>query len=256
MKHGDFSDLAENYSKYRPGYSKAVVEIACSAVAQAFSEAEEILTVDVGAGTGIFSRMLAQHNMKVLAVEPNDEMRSFGEQDCKGSISFFAGSAEATGFAEGSFHLVSMASSFHWPDFDSAVNEFKRILMPGGYFLCIWNTRAIEKDPFTIDVEAHLKKLVPELKRRSSGRSEFCDNLHERLMNCGVFEDVVYLEGYHTEEQSIEHYIGLWESVNDVRVQAGVDRFEEFLQYIKDSSKGMPHVNAHYQTRAWLAKAK
>ncbi|WP_415718301.1 class I SAM-dependent methyltransferase [Maridesulfovibrio sp.] len=256
MKHGDFSDLAENYSKYRPGYSNFVVEAACSVVIQAFADADVVLAADVGAGTGIFSRMLLKNNLKVSAVEPNDEMRSFGEQDCKGDIPFVAGTAEATGLADSSVHFVSMASSFHWPDFGLAVNEFKRILVPGGYFLSIWNTRAIEKDPFTVDVEDYLKKLVPELKRRSSGRSEFCDSLHDRLMDCGVFEDVVYLEGFHTEEQSIDRYLGLWESVNDVRVQAGAERFGSFLQYIKDASRGMSHVNAHYQTRAWLAKAK
>ncbi len=256
MKHGDFSDLAENYSKYRPGYSNFVVEVVCSTVAQAFSAAKTIMAADVGAGTGIFSRILADKKLKVSAVEPNEEMRRYGEQDSKGDISFSSGSAEQTGLEDNFFHLVSMASSFHWPDFDLAVNEFKRILVPGGYFLSIWNTRAVERDPFTKDVEDYLKKLVPEMKRHSSGRSKFCENLHSRLGKCGIFEDVVYLEGFHMEEQSLERYKGLWESVNDVQVQAGAERFQQFLQYIKDSSQGMTHVNAHYQTRAWLAKAK
>lgn len=255
MKHGDFSELAENYSKYRPTYSDFVVDTACSTAIQAFPEVDQLMAADIGAGTGIFSRMLANKKLKVHAVEPNDEMRAHGELDSIG-IHFTNGSAENTALESDSFHLVSMASSFHWPDFDSAVNEFKRILVPSGYFLSIWNTRAVERDPFTKGVESYLNTLVPEMKRCSSGRSEFCNNLHTRLAECGVFEDVVYLEGFHTEKQSLEHYIGLWKSVNDVRVQVGAEKFEQFLQHIKDSFQGMSYVTAHYQTRAWLAKAK
>jgi len=256
MKHGDFSELAENYSKYRPGYSDMVVDISCRAVKDFFHD-EKIKVVDAGAGTGIFSRMLENKGLDVTAVEPNDEMRKYGILDSeKMKIKFVAGSAEETGLAENSCNLVTMASSFHWPDFNKATNEFQRILKPGGYFLSIWNTRAVERDPLTLKIEKKLKKIVPELKRRSSGRSEFCDSLHEKLSSCDCFKDVVYLEGFHAEKQSRDKYMGLWKSVNDVRVQAGEERFQSFISYIEEITKNTPLINAHYQTRAWLAKYK
>ena len=30
LKHGDFASLAENYAKYRPGYSKTVLQVILS----------------------------------------------------------------------------------------------------------------------------------------------------------------------------------------------------------------------------------
>ncbi|WP_421901383.1 class I SAM-dependent methyltransferase [Maridesulfovibrio sp.] len=257
MKHGDFSGLAENYSKYRPGYSGMVVDLVCKAVSNSFPETEAIRAVDAGAGTGIFSRMLANKGIRVTAVEPNEDMRTHGIEDCKDTnISYVNGSAEETGLEANCCELVTMASSFHWPDFDRATTEFSRLLKSGGYFLALWNTRAVERDPFTKDVEEYLHKLLPNLKRKSSGRSEFCDNLHSRLSECGCFDDVVYLEGFHVEQQSQERYIGLWNSVNDIRVQAGEDRFNEFMTYIGKESSKIDHINAHYQTRAWLARCR
>ncbi|WP_027721178.1 class I SAM-dependent methyltransferase [Maridesulfovibrio zosterae] len=257
MKHGDFSGLAENYSKYRPGYSDMVVDLIGKTVSCSFPKVKAIKVVDVGAGTGIFSRMLAGKGLEVTAVEPNDDMRIHGIEDCKDTnISYINGSAEETGLENGCCALVTMASSFHWPDFNKAVAEFARLLRPGGYFLALWNTRAVERDPFTKDVEEYLHKLLPKLKRKSSGRSEFCDNLHSRLSGCDEFEDVVYLEGFHVEQQNQERYIGLWNSVNDIRVQAGEEQFKKFMDYIEKETNKIPYINAHYQTRAWLARRK
>ncbi len=107
-----------------------------------------------------------------------------------------------------------------------------------------------------VRIEAYLKELVPEMKRVSSGRSEFCNTLTGRLLEREEFSDVLYLEGRHTEKQSPERYIGLWESVNDVRVQAGEERFQKFIDYIKRNTADVPYINADYLTRAWIARRK
>ena len=165
-----------------------------------------------------------------------------------------AGSAESTGLAARTFHMASMASSFHWPDFDQAVKEFNRILLPGGVFMALWNTRRYESNPLLVEIEQFLHKLVPGMQRVSSGRSVFCDGLMDRLHGCGVFADVIYLEGRHTEMQTPEHYIGLWESVNDVRVQAGEERFAAFIEHIREVTRSLEHIEAEYTTRAWIAR--
>ena len=215
----------------------------------------ESICADVGAGTGICSRQLAERGLRVIAVEPNDAMREQGERaNGAPDITWRKGSAETTGLAAASVDMVVMASSFHWPDFDHAVREFHRILRPGGLFMALWNTRRFESNPLLVEIEDHLHALVPELRRVSSGRSEFCGTLTERLRECGAFEDVLYLEGRHTEEQSPERYIGLWESVNDVRVQAGEERFRRFIDYIRERTADVPVIEAEYLTRAWIAR--
>lgn len=120
--------------------------------------------------------------------------------------------------------------------------------------MALWNTRRYEVKPLLVEIEDYLHSLVPELKRVSSGRSEFCESLTDRLAQCGKFEDVLYLEGTHTEKQTPERYIGLWESVNDVRVQAGEERFAQFINYIKNKTANLAFIEAQYLTRAWIAR--
>ncbi len=72
VKHGDFNSLAEGYAKYRPRYSESVAKIIISLV-----EKDRIDFVNVGAGTGIWTRMIAD-NPKInstIAIDPSSEMR-------------------------------------------------------------------------------------------------------------------------------------------------------------------------------------
>jgi len=253
MKHGDFTALADNYAKYRPAYAPFVRDVFLG-VAKKRDGA--LRGADIGAGTGIWTRMLAERGVEMTAVEPNEAMRIEGmKQNGKLDIVWQAGSAEDTGLPSARYDLASMASSFHWPDFDKAVTEFRRILKPRGLFLALWNTRDYESNPLLVRIEEKLKELVPDMKRVSSGRSEFCENLRKRLLCCGAFEDVLYIEGHHVELQTPEHYIGLWNSVNDVRVQAGEKRFQKFIDYIRMQTSGIEHIEAEYKTRAWLARS-
>lgn len=251
MKHGDFTELAENYARYRPAYSPFVLE----AFLGLKNESNNLICVDVGAGTGIWSRQLAERGIKVIAVEPNDAMREAGKKQSQGTgIEWLSGSAESTGLPDGCADFVCMASSFHWPDFNKAVTEFSRILKPGGFFMALWNTRRFEVNPLLIEIEKYLHELIPNLKRVSSGRSAFCETLTEKLFYCGKFDDVLYLQGLHTEMQTPERYIGLWESVNDIRVQAGEQRFKQFLDFIRNKTKDMSEIEAQYLTRSWIAR--
>lgn len=253
MKHGDFTELARNYSIYRPGYSPFVLDTFLSLANNIAAYSNKC--ADIGAGTGIWSRQLASRNIDVTAVEPNDAMRKEGEnQNGALDIKWLKGSAEATCLPDNSVDMVCMASSFHWTDFNLAVREFDRILKPGGLFMALWNTRRYEVNPLLMEIETYLKTLVPEMKRVSSGRSEFCANLSDRLRACDQFEDVLYLEGQHAEAQTPERYIGLWESVNDVRVQAGPERFARFLDFIRKKTKNLQVIEALYLTRAWIAR--
>ena len=249
MKHGDFTALADSYARYRPGYAPFVLEAFLS-----LGERER-LCADVGAGTGIWSRQLAARGVRVIAVEPNDAMRDEGRK-LNGAlpIEWNKGCAEATNLPDASCDMVCMASAFHWPNFDAAITEFHRILKPGGLFMALWNTRRFESNPLLVEIEEYLHKLVPELKRVSSGRSEFCDSLTDLLRQREEFADVLYLEGRHTESQSPERYIGLWQSVNDVRVQAGEERFARFIAHIEEVTRETPVIEAEYLTRAWIAR--
>lgn len=251
IAHGDFTRLADSYARHRPGYSPFVLD---ALVGLCGRPPHEVRAVDVGAGTGIWSRLLAERGFAVTAVEPNDAMRGHGESAAGPAIAWKAGSAEDTRLPDACADLVCMASSFHWPDFGSAVAEFRRILRPGGLFAALWNTRIIKGSRLLEEIEAELYRLAPHIKRVSSGRSEFCAGLSERLRGHAAFEDVLYLEGVHVEQQPPERYLGLWESVNDVRAQAGEGAFGAFLEYVRRTTAKLPFIEAPYLTRMWVAR--
>jgi ubiquinone/menaquinone biosynthesis C-methylase UbiE len=253
LTHGDFTQLAETYSKYRSGYAPFVPAVVLGLLGRPADQSD---VVDVGAGTGIWTRMLAEAGFRrIITIEPNEEMCSNGIRDSAAyEISWRIGRAEQTGLDDASVDLVTMASSFQWADFDAATAEFCRILRPGGWFVALWNPRFVEANPLLAEIEAELTRLKPDLKRISSGRSGFVDALVDRLWSHPGFDDVIQLEGRHVVRQTAEHVLGAWRSVNDVQVQLGEEKFAKFLDYARDQLAGVDGVETTYLTRAWAAR--
>jgi SAM-dependent methyltransferase len=253
MKHGDFTGLADDYARFRPGYAP---QVATAILAYLGRDAASADAADIGAGTGIWTRMLASRGLRsVIAVEPNDDMREQGIETSRGTaILWRKGSAEATGLPDASADLVSMASSFHWADFDRACDEFRRILRPGGVFVALWNPRLIEVHPLLVEIEAQITRLKPDIQRVSSGRSGITERLTDMLSAKPHFADVLYVEGRHSLRQTPAQYMGAWRSVNDLQVQLGPDRFREFLDFIENRIAGLTAIETTYLTRAWAAR--
>jgi ubiquinone/menaquinone biosynthesis C-methylase UbiE len=254
-KLGDFTGLAENYSKYRPDYSEMVVSSLLGLIGK---NKKDVDFVDVGAGTGIWTRMVASHGVNsTTAVEPNDDMRNFGIKDSLSTdITWIEGSGENTGLPSNSADLLTMASSFHWVDFEKGTSEFSRVLRSGGLFCALWNPRLIEVNPLLVDIEDKLFEIAPHIKRVSSGRADFTDGLLDKLIACDKFEDALYIEGRHVKRQTPEEYIGVWWSVNDIRAQAGEEAFKQFMEFVEEKVKGLEFIETTYQTRAWVARNK
>jgi SAM-dependent methyltransferase len=145
-----FSDRAQDYARYRPGYPPAAVE----AILDGLGASAALTVADVGAGTGIFSRLLAQHGARVFAVEPNAAMR--GAAAAHPRVTWVDGRGEATGLDAGSCDLVTVAHAFHWFDADAALRELQRVLRAGGRLAILWNRRS-RSDPFTLGYRAALE---------------------------------------------------------------------------------------------------
>src|SRR5262245_32958797 len=138
---GRFSGLASAYAKHRPDYPADAIEWIARRAGLASGSP---LLVDVGCGTGISSRQFAQRGVRVLGVEPNDDMRRQAEQaGVSGVLRFQPGKAEQTGLPDASADCVLAAQAFHWFDAAEALAEFHRILRPGGWVALVWN----ERDP-------------------------------------------------------------------------------------------------------------
>ncbi len=139
---GRFTDRAADYVRYRPDYPSAAID----AVLRGMGEPERLTAADIGAGTGISARQLADRGTRVIAVEPNPAMRQAAMPHPR--VRWRDGTAEATGLRGGSVDLVLSAQAFHWFRQREAVKEFHRILRPGGRLALVWNTRD-ERDALT-----------------------------------------------------------------------------------------------------------
>lgn len=255
IKAGDFTGLAKDYSQYRPDYCPSVLNGLLGLLEKPVADLD---FVDVGAGTGIWARMVYAKGVKsATAVEPNDDMRANGVADSTDTtIRWLAGNAEQTGLHDASCDWLTMASSFHWADFDLAIREFHRVLCSGGRFTALWNPRLIEVNPLLVEIEAHLDTLRPNIKRVSSGRSGITETLTEQLWISPFFDDIVYLEGRHVVEMTPKRYMGAWRSVNDLRVQLGPEKFDAFLAFVEQRISGLKVIEATYLTRAWSARRR
>ncbi|MBE9193422.1 class I SAM-dependent methyltransferase [Gloeocapsopsis crepidinum LEGE 06123] len=137
-----FTDRASDYAKYRPSYPHEAIEV----ILQGLSS--PIVAADIGAGTGISSRLLAQQGVKVIAIEPNAAMRQAAESHQL--VEFRDGTAEATCLPNNSVNLVTCFQSFHWFNPETTLEEFHRILKPLGRLALVWNERD-RQDAFTAE---------------------------------------------------------------------------------------------------------
>lgn len=141
-----FSNRVEAYVKYRPAYPQEAVDFLYETVGLMAGGS----VADIGAGTGIFSRLLLERGSRVWALEPNREMREAAVEALGGQTGFtpLPGSAEETGLPDASVDHIVCAQSFHWFDRTAAQAEFRRILKPGGRVALIWNSRLTAGTPF------------------------------------------------------------------------------------------------------------
>jgi len=131
---------ASSYERGRPSYPPAAVEH----LARVLNIGPGRTVVDLGAGTGKFTRLLATTGATVIAVEPQAAMRaalSAAAGVSGAAIEVLDGGAEAIPLPDASVDVVCAATAFHWFDHEMAMPEIARVLRDGGGLGLVWNDR-------------------------------------------------------------------------------------------------------------------
>lgn len=147
-----FSSRVADYVRYRPGYPPALLDWLHGEI----GVATNARVADIGAGTGISTRIFLQAGHPVIAVEPNGPMREAAAQWLAADfpqLQLVDGTAEATTLPDHSIDLVGAAQAFHWFDTSAVHREWARILRPGGLALVYWNSRLLEGSSFLVGYE-------------------------------------------------------------------------------------------------------
>jgi MOSC domain-containing protein YiiM/SAM-dependent methyltransferase len=131
-----FSATVDVYERSRPSYPPAAV----ASLAEALRLGPDVTLLEVGAGTGKLTTLLAPGGARIVAVEPLAAMRDRLAANLPGT-DIRDGVAEALPLANGSVDAVVAAQAFHWFDHVRAISETHRVLRPGGRFALAWNFR-------------------------------------------------------------------------------------------------------------------
>jgi SAM-dependent methyltransferase len=141
-----FGAAAAAYQSGRPPYPVSAVDWLVP------GEARRVL--DLGAGTGKLTQLLAARGHDVIAVEPLAEMR---EQLVIPNVEVLDGSAEKIPLADNSVEAVVVAQAWHWFDPAVASAEIARVLVPGGTLGLVWNIRD-HSEPWVAELDRVLHR--------------------------------------------------------------------------------------------------
>lgn len=125
-----FGDFAEGYDVARPDYPAEAVEW--------LIDGYEGPIVEVGAGTGRFTRGLAELGMTVLATEPDPAMLGILRRRVPGAHAIRA-TAEELPLVDQCAGVVIAAQTWHWLDTPRAWESVTRVLRPSGHLGVVWN---------------------------------------------------------------------------------------------------------------------
>ncbi|QMU79533.1 class I SAM-dependent methyltransferase [Streptacidiphilus sp. PB12-B1b] len=132
-----FGAVAAQYDAARPGYPDELFTAVERLSGRPLRGAR---VLDVGAGTGIVTRLLRGRGADVVAVEPTPGM---AEQLRRVSpeIPLVRGDGDRLPFADGSADFVTYGQAFHWTTPARSVPEARRVLRPGGALAVFWNVK-------------------------------------------------------------------------------------------------------------------
>ncbi|AKG53893.1 methyltransferase [Dehalogenimonas sp. WBC-2] len=196
-----FSNRVENYVKYRPSYPQQYIGYLVNGI----GFKPDSVIADIGAGTGILSKLLAAQVGTVLAVEPNADMRLAAAEYLKDTLNavIIDACAEDTGLLDASIDFITAGQAFHWFDLEGSQREFRRILRPGGKVALVWNTRDIET-PFGREYESLVKQTCLEYLGSGGGSSE---NLAYRMFfKNGGYDYRVFPNNRHVDLETLIGY--------------------------------------------------
>jgi SAM-dependent methyltransferase len=143
----------EAYERGRPGYPLEALGIA--------DVASSATVLDLGAGTGKLTRLLASKFSHVIGVEPDDEMRRLLIARCPDAEAL-TGNAEQIPLADASVDAVFAAQCFHWFANERALAEIGRVLRRRGTLVLMWNLPAGRTEPSIAAVERLLEPHWPK----------------------------------------------------------------------------------------------
>ncbi|NNN02039.1 MAG: class I SAM-dependent methyltransferase [Acidimicrobiaceae bacterium] len=240
LGEGGFND-GSLYDSARPTYPHDAIEFLVSSLGVDASTH----VLDLGAGTGIFTRQILKFTSKVTAVEPSRSMRETLERTTP-AIRVLAGRDTEIPLEDSSVGVVFVAQAFHWFDVEASLVEMHRVLVKGGGLGLIWN----ERDESVQWVGDLGRVMQWDVRQPYRVGTDFSDQIRR-----GPFENIERRRFVH--DQILDHeglyrrvlstsYISLME---DVEVSQLMQKVERVVSSLADPVS-LPYVTDVYRANA------
>ena len=208
-----FDAQADAYERARPSYPPDAV----AWFVEHLQLEPGTTAVDLAAGTGKFTRLLAPSGAELIAVEPVEGMARVLRATAPG-VPLVSSTAEALPFEAASLDAVTVAQAFHWFDADVAFAELHRVLRPGGRVGLVWNAR-----DRTVDWVNDVWSILDRVEKRAPWRAH--DQWHDSALGdrpgFGPLHEATF---HHVQLQSPDDVVERVRSVSHVAVLPAPDQ--------------------------------
>jgi ubiquinone/menaquinone biosynthesis C-methylase UbiE len=228
-----FTRAAATYERARPSYAPAAV----AALVDEVALGPATTVVDLGAGTGKFSRLVAASGARVVAVEPVRAMREL----IPAGVEALDGTAEAIPVPDAAAAAVVAAQAFHWFEEQAALREIHRVLRPGGALALVRNRRDTD-DP----VQRSFEEILARHRAHSSLERPLA--LHSPLFASGELRTYP-----HEHELAREDLVALAASETSIALLDDEPRTAALAEFERLAGTLPERVRLRYVTELLLA---
>ena len=203
---GNFGNLAQAYASGRMGIPNFIIDILWS-----MSPISNPKILDLGCGTGIPTRQLAQSGFEISATDIDAQMISRAEKVSAANIKYYVAPSNQLPFAEHSFDIATIFSAFHWFANKESLTEIKRVLKTGGLiFILNKNDVGDYWSGHRLIMEKYTSKNITKVKKDYAPLTL----LNEEGFSNTETKDFVYSEWYSLDQMlNFLQSISIWNQI-------------------------------------------
>lgn len=237
-----FGSIAEDYDQLRPRPPRQAVDWLVPSTCE--------VAVDVGAGTGLFTRTLVGRVPEVIAVEPDARMRNVLMARSP-EVRVVEGRGESIPLPDAAADAVFVSSAWHWMDPERAVPEIGRVVRDGGRFGLLWTSRDRE-----VDWVRNLDRLPGGDKVDAQFADRFRQRLYFDLPEPRIFDNVEREVFRFSRAMTVADAVGMLGTYSRAIVASPDDRaqaLDEARVALKERFPGTDTVEIPMRTWCWRA---
>ena len=167
--YGNFGNLSKTYDEARKGMPQQVLDYLFADI----DLAQPLMLLDVGCGTGIVTRQLAEYASTVIGTDTDEAMIQVAREHTVPAVTYVVTPTEnLSHFRDNEFTLVTAFSAFHWFANATAVGEIKRVIKKGGkFFSANRNTVGEFREGYKATLQEFMNQPFPNAKKDFNPKS-------------------------------------------------------------------------------------